>query len=442
MLLHPVRFLVIGYFLITFLGAFLLSLPFSTTTGESQNILDSFFTASSGISTTGLVVVDTGTYYSFFGQIILLIIFQIGGIGYMTVIVVFVFSTGNKTSLRLGQIAVNSISGANIHFLGRFFAFVVIFTLVCEAVGAMLLAFEFSRTLPLGEAVYSGIFHSVSAFCTAGFSLNSNSFMDYRDNLLVNMTINTLSIAGAVGFIVLFEIFLHAIPCKIKKIKYKFSLHLKLVFLATPLIIILAALIILFSEQWDPSTALGWRINASFFQAISASTTDGFNTMDIGVMSKPGIFTFLPLMFIGASPGSTGGGIKLTTFVVILVFLFHHIRGNDNRLVIFKRQIGVQTVIKAFSVFFWFCLIIFIDILVLLAVETVRFDQIVFEVFSAMGNTGLSMGITGGLNPLSKLLLTATMFIGRVGPLAFGLTFVAGKKILSYGYPEEDVFVA
>jgi len=437
--LTPTHLLVGGYGLVTLMIAALLTLPTASSNGESQSFGDAVFMASSGISTSGLAVVDVGKYYSLFGQIVLLIDFQIGGIGYMTLFVFTMYLLGGRLRLSQELVASESLVGPRladvIHFLIR----VTQATLVIEGLGAAVLAWRWMGEFPLGQAVYLGIFHSVSAFCTAGFSTFSDSLMSYQKDVVVNVTISLLSLVGGIGFLVLADI--SHLSKKIVRHEYprRLSVHSKLAIVVTAVVIVLGAGLIFAAEKWPSSVTLGDRMMTAAFQSISASTTDGFNSIDIGAMSATSLCMLMVLMFIGASPGSTGGGIKTTTVGVLCVSLWAQLRRSDAN--VFRRRIHEETLHRAYAILLWSLLIILCDILVLTATENATFLQVLFESVSALGNVGLSTGITPNLSLGGKILLSVTMFVGRVGPLAIAMTLMSRPKPASYRYAQADLFV-
>ncbi len=317
----PFQILVMGYLFITVSGAFLLSIPYASRNGQWQNYVDSLFMAASAISTTGLVVVDIGSFYTLFGQLVLMTIFQIGGIGYMSLLMFVLYLFDIKTSITVQLTAKESLSGPTLRILGKFFLVTVIFTLIFEASGAIVLALYWMQKYNSITAAYYGVFHSISAFCTAGFCLFPDSLMSYKDSIIINGSINFLSLAGGIGFIVLYETFMF-VSKRLRGMKVKHvSVHTKVVLLTTFIIVITATLLLLVTEHWDSSISIIQRFVYSSFQVISASTTDGYNTIDIGAMSSASITIIMLLMFVGASPGSTGGGIKTTTFAIICMYI-------------------------------------------------------------------------------------------------------------------------
>lgn len=440
-ILTPYQLLVLGYAVVTIIGAILLSLPVSSREHLSQPFIDSMFVASSGISTTGLNVVDTGGYYSIFGQIVIMCIFQIGGLGYMTFIMFFIYLFGVRLPLFTKNAALESVAGNNYKIFGRFFISILIFTVIFETIGAVSLTISWMNEFPFKKAVYLGIFHSISTFCTAGFSPFSDSMMKYYNNGVINITVLILTIAGGIGFIVLYDIF-NFIMKKIKKVyPRRLTLHTKIVLSVSLIVMITGAIIIFLSEKWQKSINYPERILSSIFQSVTASTTLGFNTMYIGRMSHTSLLTLIVLMFIGASPGSTAGGIKTTTFGLIIIFIICQVRGRETNINSFKREIPNNLINKAFSIFFWFIIIIIFDLMVLNITEKADFIQIFFETTSALSNTGLSMGITSDLSIIGRIILTLTMFIGRVGPLTFVFSLAGNQKMLPYRYAQENIFV-
>lgn len=435
----PIQFLVIGYIFVVLIIASLLTLPISSSKGISQPFVDALFIATSGISTTGLTVVDIGSFYSLFGQVVLLIDFQIGGIGYMAFFVFITYILGQKLSLTRQIVAKESIAGASMWDLLRFFRVVLIFTLFFEFIGAVILSFYWMSEFSIPRSIYLGIFHSISTFCTAGFALFPNSFMPYHRSIPINMTIDILSILGGIGFYVLYDIYAWSKKNIKQKQPIRLSVHTKFAIVVTTIVLLIGTGVIFISEKWPSSLTLVDRLLISSFQAISASTTDGFNSIDIGIMSSTGLFTLILLMFIGASPGSTGGGIKTTTLGIILISLLAQI--SQKEVNIFKKRISIETVNKAYVIFLWFIIVIIIDTLILTTTEYISFHQILFEIVSALGNTGLSTGITSNLTIVGKIVLSITMFIGRVGPLTVGFSLIRRSKLIHFRYAEGEVFV-
>jgi len=438
--LNHVQLLVLGYLLIVILVACLLMLPISSAHHGTQSFLDALFTATSGISTTGLTVVDIGSYYSLFGQIVLMLDFQIGGIGYMSLYILMAYLLSKGTSYKIKNIAKESMAGAEIGSSRPFFRMVIIWTLLFEIVGGIILCLFWMNRYSVPKSIYLGMFHSISAFCTAGFCLFPNSMMPYKSSILVNMTISLISLAGGIGFFVLIDIFQMGKYQLTRKVRFRLSLHSKLTLIVTTCLLVAGTLILLSVGKWDSSVHFPQRFMEASFQTISASTTDGFNTVNIGALTPSCLVMLILLMFVGASPGSTGGGIKTTTLGVLLLSVRSHLRGQSDTNY-FGRRIPQEIIGKAYSVFFLFVAVIIADLLLLCVTERASFLQILFETTSALGNTGLSMGITSQLSDVGKSALTVTMFIGRVGPLTIGLAMIGELKQARFRYPEEHVFV-
>jgi trk system potassium uptake protein TrkH len=439
--LTPFQILAFGYFFVTVAGAALLSLPVANARGVFQPFLDSLFVATSGISTSGLTVVDIGSYYTLFGQIVLMCIFQIGGIGYMTFLIFTAYLLGEKISSMTGIVARESLATQSYGYkmLGRFFKNVLLYTFIFESIGAAILSVYWMKNYSIPLSIYLGIFHSVSAFCTAGFSTFPTSLMAYKSSLAVNLTINIISLIGGIGFFVLIDLF-NYIYTKSRKIPSRLTLHSKIALLVTLIVITIGTVTILTTEKWPASFSGYDKLKVASFQSISASTTDGFNTIDIGAMSASGLTILMALMFIGASPGSTGGGIKTTTLGVLFISILAYLRGKKN-ITVFERKLPLMTILRAFTVFSLFVIIAVIDLLILANTENASYLRVFFEIISALGNTGLSTGITSSLSAIGKIVLIITMFIGRVGPVSIAMAFLAKQELEPLHCPQEDIFV-
>jgi trk system potassium uptake protein TrkH len=440
----PVLALVSGYALITLAGAILLSLPISSSIGTPSNFVDALFMSSSGISTTGLVTLDPGSQLSLFGQIVLLVVFQIGGIGYMPLFIIAFSFFSPRLSIHSQTIARESSAFADYLLVKHFFIFILRFTILCELSGALILGIIWFDPAHIFFSLYSALFHSISAFCTAGFSLYADSLMRYSDNIIVNAVINIESLLGGIGFFVIYDIVTTCMRKEDLNKRKGLSLHTKIALLTTGLIIVSASVMIFMMENGDTGTTIENRWMYSVFQTVSASTTDGYNTVDISKMSAGSLLVIIILMFIGASPGSTGGGIKTTTLGVIFLFTITLLKGRNNGIMVLKREIAQNIIMKALAIFTMSVFFIIFDLLVLVNTEKAGFLELLFEIFSALGNTGLSMGITAKLSDVGKVLLSFTMFIGRVGPVTLGLSLLsllASAKTGSYHLPKENVFV-
>jgi len=439
--LSPHRLLLIGFISIIIIGSLLLTLPIASASGNSQPFIDALFTATSAISTTGLTVVDIGRFYSLFGQIVILTLIQIGGLGYMIFIVLVMSGLGIRLSLSGKLILQEALTSPPYEEVGRFSKMIIFVTFAFEFLGAAVLSLHWMGEFSVKHAIYLGVFHSVSAFCTAGFSLFSNNLCAYRDSIVVNTTIDILCIGGSIGFIVIYDIY-YAIFGKIKEGEppKRLLAHTKLVLIMLPTLLIIGLLLIYVSEWSTPLPSFKDRLLTSTFRAISASTTTGFNTLDTGMMKTMGLTTMIILMYIGASPGGTGGGVKTTTFGLSILSIISVISMKDE-LILFNRRISPRTKDKAFVICTTAVLLIMLDVLILSVTEKVSFMEIVFETVSAFGTVGLSAGITPSLSATGKIVLSTTMLIGRVGPLAIGYSIRGKCKLVPIKYPEGIMLV-
>jgi trk/ktr system potassium uptake protein len=438
--LSPIRILILGFVILTLTGTLLLMLPEASVNGTSQSFVNALFTATSGVSTTGLIVVDTGSYYTLFGQWVILILVQIGGLGYMVFIVLAFLSQKKNMTIQGRKILRESLSRPAKIDMVHFVKIVFAFTIIIEILGVFGMYVYWSRFFSFSKALYISVFHSISGFCTAGFGLFSDSITSYGHSLYLNIVIDLVCIAGAVGFFVLFDIY-EFFEKKIRKdLQVQLSLHSKIV-LITTFILITAGTVTMFGfEGAKFSSSCGNKALDATFQVISASTTTGFNTIDIGSMTNSSLLIIIFLMFIGASPGSTGGGIKTTSFGILIKNIFSILKGKKDTI-IFKRKISRDLISNAFILTSISLMWITAAVIILDRTENASFIKILFETISAFGTVGLSTGITGGLSITGKIIITLTMFLGRVGPLALGFFLFKGKRNNGYTYPEEDVLI-
>jgi len=428
-----------GVLIIT--GGFLLLFPFSS---HGISVIDAFFTATSAVCVTGLTVVDTATSFSLFGQGVILLLIQLGGLGLMVFAGAFTFLLGQGLSLQRGNLLANAIGTSSFRDIRNLIKSILLFTLGWEMIGAMLLFISFLKKMPWYQALYYSVFHSVSAFCNAGFSLFPDNLMGFREKPLVIHTIAMLIILGGMGFIVMRNIW-QIIKRKVfhqgTQPTY-LKLHTRIVLMMTSVLIVGGTIAFYFLERNNQlsglSLPLQW-MNA-FFAAVTPRTA-GFNTIDYGSVKPATLFLTMILMFIGASPGSTGGGIKTTVAFLILVNTYYVLR--ELLLVtVWKREIPFENIRKAHLIFFMSLLwVLTIFGIVLITEPLIPFEKLLFEVISAFGTVGLSTGITPQLSTTTKLLLIITMFFGRVGPLTLFYGFISSSKKAISRYPHEDVIV-
>ncbi len=436
--LNPAHILVLGFLSLILIGTLLLMLPISTQDRHHLSFIDALFEATSAVCVTGLAVVDTGNTFTVFGQIILLILIQLGGWGFMTSGILMFLVLGKKIGIKKRLLLQESINSLSLQGIIKLVQQIIMITLVIELVGATILAIRWSYEMPWPKAIYYGIFHTVSAFNNAGFGLESDSLSKWVGDPIVNIIITFLFISGGIGFIVILDV--------IKKRKIRdFSLHTKLVLVSTLFLNIISSVIILCLEYNNPATLgvlpLDDKIWASYFQGVVPRTA-GFNTIDIGQMTMSSQVYMIALMFIGASSGSTGGGIKVTTAFLLLLSIIAIIR-NRAEIHIFKRRISQNLVNRAIAIATTAIMFIFIIFFLLTITEKgAEFSQILFETVSAFGTVGLSAGLTGDLTPVGRILITIMMFIGRLGPLTMAFALAMAKNERNkIRYAEEKILI-
>ncbi len=432
--ISPTQLLVSGYLLILFVGTFLLRLPSATIAGR-LSLVDAFFMASSALCVTGLSVVSIGTELTLFGQLIILALVQVGAIGIMTISSLFALLLGRRIGLRNRLVIQEDLNISYLSGAVRLIRSVIGITLIVEFAGAFLLFLRLHTLMPRAKAVYYSMFHSVSAFANAGFDLFGDSLESLGQDWVVLLTIATLFIVGGLGFSVIYEV-LHL------KESRRFSLHARMVLLSTGTLILGSFLVLFLLESANPQTleelSFGTKLIQSFFTAVTARTA-GFHVIPTASLTHASLFFLLFLMFVGASPSSTGGGIKTTTFVTLLLGVRRTIAGKKDVQVL-NRRIDDRLVAKALAItliaFLWVLFVSFI----LLIVEDFPLLDSLFEVVSAFGTVGLSMGITAELSSFSRVLLALTMFLGRIGPMTLALAIGKRSANGSYGrLPEEKI---
>lgn len=421
-------------------GGVLLWLPVSVRGGRIA-FVDALFTATSAVCVTGLVVVDTATAFSGFGQAVILALIQLGGLGIMTFSSLILLVAGGRVSLK-DRLAVQttfrpSASGDFKSLMTSVF----LFTVALEAAGTLALFLRFRRDFPPPRAFVLSAFHAISAFCNAGFSLFSDNLMGYRGDWTVNVTIMLLIIFGGLGFFVLRELARGA-SAALRRRRFRFSLHSKLVLVMTAGLIFISAGLLLWLEHSGSMRGYAPKEKAlsAAFQVVTARTA-GFNTVDLAAYTSDSVFLLMFLMFVGASPGSTGGGVKTSTVGVILAFLRSKIRARESTS-LFRRTIPADDVTKAYTVISLAMSLVFaITFVMLLDQHDLGLKEVLFEVFSAFGTVGLSLGITPRLTSVNKAALILTMYIGRVGPVTLLYAFSRFRAAGRFDYAEENVMI-
>ncbi len=434
----PPRILATGFALIILLGGTLLAMPFATADGQGLRYIDALFTAASATCVTGLVVVDTGTYFSTAGQIVIMLLIQIGGLGFMTMATLFALMLKRRISLRERLILQEAMNQSSMEGIVRLIRRVVLYSLAIEAAGMLLFTSRFLYDMPPGRALYFGLFHSISLFNNAGFDLfgEYRSLTGYVGDPLVNITAMFLIILGGLGFIVLSDLLEY-------RRNRRLSLHSKVVLTATGALIPIGALAILIFEYTNASTIspLGWdgKLWASLFQSVTTRTA-GANSIDIGSLRQATQFFMIIYMFIGASPGSTGGGIKTTTFVTLIGAVIAMIRGRDD-IVLFRHRLARERILKALTITLISLALVMTVTMALCATEDREFLRILFETVSAFGTVGLSTGITPSLTDAGKLVIALTMFAGRLGPLTLAYALGPRNDKELYRHPEGKIII-
>lgn len=437
---QPAQFLALSFVVAIAIGTILLLLPLSTKSGHIS-LIDAFFTATSAVCVTGLIVQDTATYFSPAGKIIIMGLFQLGGLGIMTFSTLILLVAGKKVSIKDSIIIKEGFHYSSQKNVKSLIINIFLYALTIELAGSIFLFIHWHGKFSGLKAVFLSVFHSISAFCNAGFSLFSDSFESFRSDTWVNLTFVFLIVLGGIGFLVLQE-GKEVFSAFIKKKKNHISLHTKLVLSLTFCLIVIACIVFM-AIEWNNSLqnfTLKEKILTSIFQVITPRTA-GFNTMNLNTLSYGAVFLLMSLMFIGASPGSTGGGIKTSTIGVILAFIRSKIKARDS-VSIFCRTLPFDLITKAFTVVTLSISVIFVSsFFIFLAQPGAGMKEVFFETFSAFGTVGLSLGLTQKLSVLGKIVIIMTMYIGRIGPLTLLYAFSHKKAFGKYEYAEESVMI-
>ncbi|WP_445670264.1 TrkH family potassium uptake protein [Paenibacillus sp. PL2-23] len=437
--ISPPQLITAVFLVLITVGAILLSMPFASSTGQSIGLLDALFTSVSAVCVNGLVVLDTGSAFSVYGQVIIMILIQIGGIGFMTLGVVIAILLGKKIGLKQRLIIQQTTQSTSAQGLVRLSLYMVLIVFLFESIATLVLTLRWESEMGLGKAAYYALFHSISAFNNAGFALWSDGLSRYVGDPIVNFTILILFIVGGLGYIVVVDIFR-------KRSWRKLSLHSKIVLLATSVLFVIGFLLLFLLESWNSATfgqlTLWERIQAAIFQSMTPRSS-GFNTIDIGSMLAVSQFLLIILMFIGAASGGTGGGIKTNTVVVLILATINTFRGGG-QIHAFNRRISEDTVMRALAVVISsLCFVLLITILLTITENMLEdhFLEVLFEATSAFSTTGLSMGLTSELSNAGKVIVTITMYLGRLGPLTLAYALAQKKAKSKIGYPEDHILI-
>jgi len=433
----PAQVLVLSFTALIGSGTILLRLPVAAAR-DPLTLLDALFTATSAVCVTGLIVVDTPHDLTVFGQLVVLVLIQLGGLGYMAITTVVGVALGRQLSLHERLTLQEALNVQTMEGLARFVLTVLKLTLAFELTGALILTARWAGEYGIAQAAYYGVFHAISAFNNAGFALFSDSLMRFRGDSVVNLVVTTLVICGGLGFVVLTEI------GRVRQYR-RLSTHTRLILTLTAALIVVTTALIWFIEHNNPRTlqplGVGEALLASYFQAVTPRTA-GFNTLDIGAMQHASLFLLILLMFIGAAPGGTAGGVKISTFSITVAVIWAMVRGAPEPTLL-QRRIPPPLVARAFSI----CLIGFLALNVvaglLLVTQGRELLPTLFETTSAFGTVGLSMGeagapvsLVGHFSAGGKALVIAMMFMGRIGPLTLAVAIARRREVARVRHPE------
>lgn len=443
--MQPTQIMVIGFAIVILIGAILLNMPISTQNGESIGFLNALFTSTSAVCVTGLVAVDTATYWSFFGQLIIITLIQIGGLGFMTVTTLFALIIKKRINLRERLLIQESLNQIDLSGLVKLTRYILVATFSIEGIGALLLSTVFVPQFGMAKGIWYSVFHAISAFCNAGFDLMGgisgqfSSLTYYVNNFTIVITISMLIILGGIGFPVILDV------VRNKKIS-KLNLHSRVVLFSTAILIVFGMIFIFLAEYNNPETlgklGFGGKLLAALFQSITARTA-GFNTIDLGLMRDSSIFVMIILMFIGASPASTGGGVKTTTIATLILTVKSFILQKQD-IEVCERRISESTIKKSLGIFL-IAIVVVVGGTLIISVTDPEFTlpEVGFEVVSAFATVGLSIGGSPNLSILGKIFIMLFMFMGRVGSLTIFMALASRglKKNPPIRYPEGKIIV-
>lgn len=437
----PAKTLALGHLMTIFVGAFLLMLPISSTNGQWTDFLSSLFTSTSATCVTGLVVVDTASHWSLFGQIVILCLIQVGGLGFVSMGVLF--SMFLKRRIRLGTrtLLSESLNTDSIGGVIRLVRKALLGTLIIEGIGMLCLATVFIPQFGILQGFWFSLFHSVSAFCNAGFDILGEvyepyaSLVPYAGNVVINVVIMSLIVIGGIGFVVWSDLLEHRLQFR------KYRLHTKIVLVMTTFLLVGGCLLFYYFEQDGVLKGLSVpeQLMYAMFSSVTARTA-GFNTVDYASVRECSILLMIVLMYIGGSPGSTAGGIKTTTASALVLSLISNIRGEYGTNV-FNRQISNENIRKSSNLLVLTLILAVGSIMAICGFQNLDMMDVAFEVFSALGTVGLTVGITRDLLPICKVILIVLMYLGRVGTMSFAYGFFEKKKVPALQNPVEKVMV-
>lgn len=435
--LSGVQILALGFAIVILIGAVILTLPISSKSGNATNFLDSLFTATSAVCVTGLVTLDTGTYWNEFGQVVIMLLIEVGGLGFMAFTTLLAILLRRRITLRDRLIMQEAMNTFSIQGLVKMVERIVLFTVLVQIIGGVLLATQFIKDYGFLKGLYFGIFHSVSAFCNAGFDLfgGYSSVTSYSTNAIVLITLSIIIIG--LGFTVIIELLKY-------KTDRRLSTHTKLVLLMTS-ILLFGGILFMFALEYNNPETLGPmsiknKILNAIFSGVSPRTA-GFNSISLDKMTSGGKFLTIILMYIGGSPGSTAGGLKTATFGIIVLTVVSVIKGREDTE-LFGRRLSKELVYRAFAILMIsFSLVVVVTMLLCITQPKEQFIDLLYEATSAFATVGLTTGVTQRLNFIGKIIIMITMYFGRVGPLTVALALTNKRKNKGYRYPETKILI-
>ncbi len=435
---HPAQIIFFSFISVIVIGALLLKIPQATTSSEPISFIDALFTATSATCVTGLIVVDTGTYFTSLGQVIIIVLVQLGGLGIMMFSAFFAMFFKQGISIKERVVLREMMNVENIGMINKTIRNIFVITFSLEIIGTVLLIIAWSDcNWGMRKLTFNSIFHSISAFCNAGFSTFSDSLMRFQTDVPTFLIFSMLIIMGGVGFITIMDLGASRILPGSKKKIPGLSLHTKLI-LTISGILLLAGAIAFYIFEFHRMSTTG-KVLSSVFTSVTARTA-GFNTVDIGQLSVNSALFLMVLMFIGASPGSTGGGIKTTTCGILWLSLSSFASGK-NKIELFRKRIPDTVLNRAYIVFLFSVIVVVISVFVLTITESADFIDILFEEISAFGTVGLSRGLTPDLTGIGKVIITISMFVGRIGPLTLASAIINQREPQKIEYPSEYVMI-
>lgn len=435
---NPPLVLGISFAFIILLGALLLNLPIASAKGESVGFVNALFTASSATCVTGLIVVNTAAYWSVFGKVVIITLIQIGGLGTMVVFTMLALVLKRRIGLKQRLLIKEQLNADSLKGLVKLVKYVIGVSFLIEFIGAVLLSFRFIPMYGLGKGILFSLFHAISAFCNAGFDIMGSSLEPYYYDVLLNVVIMSLVIIGGLGFTVYLDIYK-------KRSWKKLNIHTKMVLIITAILLVVGTVLFLLIEYNNPDTigpmSFKDKLLVSSFQSAIVRTA-GFNSVPTGPLNDATIFLLIILMFIGGSPASTAGGIKTTTFGVLLFSTISTLKG-EKEAVVLKKTIPVATILKALAIIFICILLVLAVALGIQIVEGDKFEfiDVLFETVSAFATVGITRGITSSLSTISKIILSVTMFLGRVGPTTLAIGIMRKRKTSKLKYSEGNIIV-